>query len=107
MTALLRYQADLLVRSQRWLPPVILYAVFLGIGVQSGQPVLDSLGDTAAGLLPVAAWLVRICVTGEPDAARACAAAARGPASTPVRSTALSAWIRLEALASPLRPWAV
>ncbi|MER6732234.1 ABC transporter [Streptomyces puniciscabiei] len=80
MTALLRYQADLLVRSQRWLPPVILYAVFLGIGVQSGQPVLDSLGYTAAGLLPVAAWLVRICVTGEPDAARACAAAARGPA---------------------------
>lgn len=80
MTALLRYQAELLVRSQRWLPPVILYAAFLGIGVQSGQPILDSLGYTAAGLHPVAAWLVRICVTGEPDAARACAAAARGPA---------------------------
>ncbi|MFI9804369.1 ABC transporter [Streptomyces sp. NPDC052301] len=79
MTALLRYQADLLLRSQRWLPPVILYAAFLAIGVQSGQPVLDSLGYTAAGLLPVAAWLVRICVTGEPDAARACVAAARGP----------------------------
>jgi hypothetical protein len=80
MTALLRYQLDLLVRSQRWLPPVLLYAAYLGIGVQSGQPVLDSLGFTAGGLLPVAAWLVRICVTGEPDAARACAAAARGPA---------------------------
>ncbi|MEU6588141.1 ABC transporter [Streptomyces sp. NPDC046881] len=79
MTALLRYHADLLLRSQRWLPPVILYAVFLGVGVQSGQPVLDSLGYTAAGLLPVAAWLVRICVTGEPSAARACVAAARGP----------------------------
>ncbi|TVZ83744.1 ABC transporter [Streptomyces sp. BK340] len=79
MTALLRYQADLLLRSQRWLPPVILYVAFLGVGVQSGQPVLDSLGYAAAGLLPVAAWLVRICVTGEPDAARACAAAARGP----------------------------
>ncbi|MBX7549360.1 ABC transporter [Streptomyces sp. NPDC004232] len=80
MTALLRYQLDLLVRSQRWLPPVLLYAAYLGIGVQSGQPVLDSLGYTAGGLLPVAAWLVRICATGEPDAARACAAAARGPA---------------------------
>ncbi|GHI02386.1 ABC transporter [Streptomyces cellostaticus] len=80
MTALLRYQADLLLRSQRWLPPVILYAAFLAIGVQSGQPVLDSLGYAAAGLLPVAAWLVRICVTNEPDAARACVAAARGPA---------------------------
>ncbi|MGW0508275.1 ABC transporter [Streptomyces olivaceoviridis] len=80
MTALLRYQADLLLRSQRWLPPVILYVVFLGVGVQSGQPVLGSLGYTAAGLLPVAAWLVRICVTAEPPAARACVAAARGPA---------------------------
>jgi hypothetical protein len=79
MTALLRYQAALLVRSQRWLPPVILYAAFLGIGVQSGQPILDSLGYTAAALLPVAAWLVRICVTVEPPAARACVAAAAGP----------------------------
>lgn len=80
MTALLRYQAALLVRSQRWLPPVVLYAAFLAVGVQSGQPVLDSLGYTAAALLPVAAWLVRICVTNEPPAARACVAAAAGPA---------------------------
>ncbi|MCS0602187.1 ABC transporter [Streptomyces sp. LP11] len=80
MTALLRYQSDLLLRSQRWLPPVILYAVFLCVGVRSGEPVLDSLGYTAAALLPVAAWLTRICVTGEPAAARACVAAARGPA---------------------------
>ncbi|MGW3263233.1 ABC transporter [Streptomyces sp. NPDC001056] len=79
MTALLRYHAELLLRSQRWLAPVILYAAFLGVGVQSGQPVLDSLGYTAAGLLPVAAWLVRICVTGEPPAARAVVAAPHGP----------------------------
>jgi hypothetical protein len=79
MTALLRYQAALLVRSQRWLPPVILYAAFLAIGVQSGQPVLDSLGYTAAALLPVSAWLMRICVTNEPPAARSCTGAAAGP----------------------------
>jgi hypothetical protein len=93
MTALLRYQTALLLRSQRWLPPVILYAVFLGVGVQSGQPVLDSLGYTAAALLPVAAWLVRICVTGEPPAARACVIAARGPARTHLAAllTALAA----------------
>ena len=78
MTALLRYQAALLLRSQRWLPPVILYAAFLGIGLQGGQPVLDSLGYAAAALLPVAAWMVRICVTVEPPAARACVAAASG-----------------------------
>jgi len=79
MTALLRYQTSLLLRSQRWLPPVILYAAFLGIGVQTGQPVLDSLGYAAAPLVPVAAWLVRICATNEPPAARSCAAAAAGP----------------------------
>lgn len=79
MTALLCYQAALLVRSQRWLPPFILYAVFLGVGVQGGQPVLDSLGYAAAALLPVAAWLVRICVGNEPPAARAPVAAAAGP----------------------------
>ncbi|WP_316740661.1 ABC transporter [Streptomyces sp. MK7] len=80
MTALMRYQAALLVRSQRWLPPFILYAAFLAVGVQSGQPVLDSVGYAAAALLPVAAWLVRICVGGEPPAARTCVAAAAGPA---------------------------
>ena len=79
MTALLRYQAALLVRSQRWLPPFILYVAFLGVGVQSGQPILDSLGYAAAALLPVAAWLVRICVSNEPPAARACVSAAVGP----------------------------
>ncbi|PNG92221.1 ABC transporter [Streptomyces malaysiensis] len=79
MTALLRYQAALLVRSHRWLPPLLLYGAFLGIGVQTGQPILDSLGYAAAALLPVAAWLVRVGVTQEPAAARDCAAAALGP----------------------------
>lgn len=79
MNALLNYQSALLLRSQRWLAPVILYAAFLAVGVQSGQPVLDSLAYAAAALLPVGAWLVRICVTNEPPAARSCAAAAVGP----------------------------
>ncbi|GAA2381017.1 ABC transporter [Streptomyces coeruleofuscus] len=80
MTALLRYHAALLLRSQRWLPPFLLYAAFLAVSVQAGQPVLDSLGYSAAALLPVAAWLARICVTAEPQAARGCVAAAVGPA---------------------------
>ncbi|MFE4797493.1 ABC transporter [Streptomyces sp. NPDC056708] len=78
MTALLRYQTALLIRSQRWLAPVLLYAAFLGIGVQSGQPVLDSLGYAAAGLLPVTAWLVQLCVNQEPPAARTITAAVAG-----------------------------
>ncbi|MEV1023779.1 ABC transporter [Streptomyces sp. NPDC050264] len=78
-TALLTYQSALLLRSQRWVAPVVLYAAFLGIGVQAGQPVLDSLGYAAAALLPVSAWLVRICVSNEPPAARSCTAAATAP----------------------------
>ncbi|MFC0599079.1 ABC transporter [Streptomyces palmae] len=79
MTALLRYQTALLLRSHRWMPPLVLYGAFLAIGVRTGQPILDSLGYAAAALLPVAAWLVRVCATMEPAAARNCAAAAAGP----------------------------
>ncbi|MGW2584637.1 ABC transporter [Streptomyces virginiae] len=79
MTALLRYQGALLLRSQRWLAPLIAYAALVAVGIRPGDPVSDSLGLVAAGLVPAAAWLVRICVSVEPDAARACTAAAAGP----------------------------
>ncbi|MEE1756538.1 ABC transporter [Streptomyces sp. SP18CS02] len=78
MTALLRYQTALLLRSQRWLPPVLLYAAYLGIGLRPGEPVLGALGYAAAALLPLAAWLVRICLVQEPPAARSVTAAAAG-----------------------------
>lgn len=78
MTALLRYQSGLLLRSQRWLAPLLLYAAFLAVGVRAGEPVLGALGFAAAGLLPVTAWCVRICLTQEPSAARAVVAAAAG-----------------------------
>ncbi|MFF3773899.1 ABC transporter [Streptomyces sp. NPDC002232] len=78
MTALLRYQSGLLLRSQRWLAPLLLYAAFIGVGVQVGEPVLGALGLTAAALLPVSAWSVRICLTQEPPAARSVVAAAAG-----------------------------
>ncbi|MER6253797.1 ABC transporter [Streptomyces sp. NPDC001584] len=79
MTALLRYQGALLLRSQRWLAPLITYAAFVAVAIRPGDPVADSLGLAAAGLVPATAWLVRICVSVEPDAARDCTAAAAGP----------------------------
>ena len=79
MKALLRYQTVLLLRSQRWLPPLLLYGLITGVGIQSGQPLLDSLGFAAGAVLPVSAWLVRVCATGEPPAARAITQAAAGP----------------------------
>ena len=78
MAALLGYQGALFVRSHRWLPPLLGYGAVMAVGVTSGQPVLSSLGYAAALLLPVTAWLVRVCVRGEPGAARACTAAAVG-----------------------------
>ncbi|MFG2094925.1 ABC transporter [Streptomyces sp. NPDC048612] len=79
MIALLRYQTALLIGSYRWLPPVILFAAWVAIGVESGGPILDAFGYAAGGLLPTAVWLTRVCVTNEPSAARNCAAAAAGP----------------------------
>ncbi|MDI3402312.1 ABC transporter [Streptomyces cavernicola] len=78
-TALLRYHTALLLRSQRWLPPVLVYAALVAVGAQPGDPVLDSLGYTSAALLPVAAWLTRISATQEPPAARHVTASAAGP----------------------------
>ncbi|MFI6421126.1 ABC transporter [Streptomyces sp. NPDC050842] len=78
MTALLRYQTGLLLRSQRWLAPLLLYAAFLAVGVRAGEPVLGALGFSAAPLVPVTAWCVRICLTQEQPAARHVVAAAAG-----------------------------
>ncbi|NBE51688.1 ABC transporter [Streptomyces boluensis] len=82
MNALFRYHSALLLRSQRWLPPVLVYGALVAVGAQPGDPVLDSLGYAAAALLPVAAWLARICATQEPPAARHVTAAATSPART-------------------------
>ncbi|MFH8620019.1 ABC transporter [Streptomyces sp. NPDC017979] len=78
MIALLGYQTALLLRSQRWLAPLVLYALLIADGALSGRP-LESLGYAAAGLLPVTAWLVRLCANQEPAAARDVVAAASGP----------------------------
>ncbi|MER7517915.1 ABC transporter [Streptomyces sp. NPDC126499] len=80
MTALLRYQTALLLRSQRWLAPFLLYAAYVGVGLRPGEPVVGALGYAVTGLVPVAAWGVRICLGKEPPAARAVIAAAAGPA---------------------------
>ncbi|WP_063762193.1 ABC transporter ATP-binding protein [Streptomyces sp. NRRL F-5123] len=77
--ALVRYQAALLARSHRWLAPLLGYGAVMAVGVGGGEPVLGSMGYAAALLLPVTAWLVRVCVRNEPAAARACTASAVGP----------------------------
>ncbi|MGW5350958.1 ABC transporter ATP-binding protein [Streptomyces sp. NPDC004031] len=89
--ALLRYQAALLARSHRWLPPLLGYAAVMAVGVGGGEPVLGSMGYAAALLLPVTAWLVRVCVRNEPAAARACTASAVGPGRAHAAALAVGA----------------
>jgi hypothetical protein len=81
--ALTRYQVALLLRSHRWIPPLVLYGltvVGLGGGSRPGGAGLgDGLSWSALMLVPAVAWLTRSVLTAEPGAARACVAAGGGP----------------------------
>jgi hypothetical protein len=82
MIALLRYQAANLFRSHRWILPLIVYVLLLSVGAAGAgkQALTDGLAWSAALLVPVVALLTRSMLTAEPAAARACVAAACGPA---------------------------
>jgi len=78
VTALVRYQAALLLRSQRWLVPVLFYAAVLAAGSNGHEPLADSLAWSAAMAIPAVAWLTRTCLTNDAAGVRACLAAAGG-----------------------------
>jgi hypothetical protein len=81
MTALLRYQAAILLRSHRWIFPLIAYGLLIAVGAAGSSSLAETLDWSGAMLVPVTAFLTRAMLTAEPDAARACvAAAAGGPA---------------------------
>jgi hypothetical protein len=77
--ALLRYQAAILLRSYRWIFPVILYGILLAVGFSGSEPLAQGLAWSGAILVPVVALITRSMLTAEPPAARACVAAAAGP----------------------------
>jgi hypothetical protein len=77
--ALLRYQTAIMLRSHRWIFPLIAYGALISVGAAASMPLSDGLNWSAAMLVPVVAFLTRSMLTAEPDAARACAAAAAGP----------------------------
>jgi hypothetical protein len=78
VTALIRYQAAVLLRAHRWVGPVLAYATLLAF-VGDRQPLSDGLDWSAAALVPAAAWLTRNMLTAQPAPARACVAVAGGP----------------------------
>jgi hypothetical protein len=105
MIALLRYQTAILLRSHRWIFPLIAYGLLLSVGAASGAgtgsaggtPLPEGLDWSAAMLVPVVAFLTRSMLTAEPDAARACVAAAAGPVRAQLAAliTALGAGVVL------------
>jgi hypothetical protein len=88
--ALLRYQAAILFRSHRWIFPLITYALLISVGagdsgsattrIMAERAFASGLDWSAAILVPVVALVTRSLLIAEPGAARACVAAARGPA---------------------------
>lgn len=79
ISAVVRYQAALVLRSYQWVPPVLVYAAVMAIGAAGGDPLLGSFAWAAAAIMPIAVWLTRVSVTVEPAAARQTASAAVGP----------------------------
>jgi hypothetical protein len=77
--ALLRYQAAILLRSHRWVLPLIAYGMLILVGFAASTPLAEGMDWSAAMLVPLVALLTRSMLTAEPDAARACVAAAAGP----------------------------
>jgi hypothetical protein len=80
VNALLRYQAAILLRSHRWIFPLIAYGLLIAVGAAGSTSLAETLDWTGAMLVPVVAFLTRAMLTAEPDAARACVCAAAGPA---------------------------
>lgn len=80
MIGLIRYHAALLLRSYRWITPLVFFAAIAGSAVDGGATPAEAFGFAGAVLVPTSAWLVRLVVTGEPEAARACVGAAGGTA---------------------------
>src|SRR6202451_1910162 len=84
MTALLRYQAAILLRAHRWIFPLIAYGLLIAVGAGGSSSLAETLDWSGAMLVPVTAFLTRAMLTAEPDAARACVTAAAGPVRAPL-----------------------
>lgn len=63
----------------------------VGSATAGGAPASDAFGFAAAVLVPTCAWLVRILVTAEPAAARACVAASGGAGRAQLSALLVSA----------------
>jgi hypothetical protein len=92
VTALVRYLLVDVLRTQRWLPPALLFAAVLGMLYASDAgPPLPAYAGTCVLVYPVSAWLTVVIAAGEDPVRRTITAVtAGGWARTQAAVTALS-----------------
>jgi hypothetical protein len=64
-TALLRYLAADVLRSQRWVAPLLAFLGGVAVFNVGGGPLLTTYGDTATVLLPISVWLTVVVANSE------------------------------------------
>ena len=106
MTALLRYQTALLLRSNRWIFPLIAYGALIAVGAAASTPLAEGLDWSAAMLVPAVAFITRSMLVAEPDASRARSPRRPGRPTAPSgrswpRSQPRSAAVRCSASSAP------
>jgi hypothetical protein len=65
VTAIVRYVTADVVRSQRWVAPVLVYAFVIFAVNASSEPLLSTYAGSAAFLFPVAIWVTSIVNNAE------------------------------------------
>ena len=79
MKALVGYQLATLVRSQRWVGPLVTYLALLGfVYASEAGPAVVAYGVTAYALFVVSAWLTAATLSAENEVARQVTAATAG-----------------------------
>ncbi|MBY8848816.1 hypothetical protein [Saccharothrix longispora] len=79
MTALVRYLLADVLRTQRWLPPLLLFAAVLGMLYASDAgPPLPAYAGTCVLVYPVSAWLTVVIATAEDPVRRSVTVVAAG-----------------------------
>jgi hypothetical protein len=78
VTALVRYLLADLVRSQRWVAPMAVYLLLVGIVAAGGGPPVSTGSVLAAPLFPLAAWLAWVAAGCEDPVLETVTATAAG-----------------------------
>lgn len=92
MTALLLYVGADVLRSQRWVAPLLAFLAGVAAFNVAGGPLLTTYADTATVLLPVSVWLTVVVANSEDPVQAAVSAVTVGSDSRLRLGKLLTAW---------------